>query len=158
MDFTPGTKKCKRCGEDKYMWDFPYRRGTKRDEIYANVCNDCIAGYTKTYYAENKKRFEKQRARYYQANSEYIRKHNRKYKVRSMERGIAKYGPMYEYGCKEYQKRYHREYYQRHRERFKEYNRRYRTGTLWTTAWVDSEATGSKIEYKYQITIGRMVV
>lgn len=69
-------KICKKCGIEKLLVDFCFRKYKKQ---YRNECKSCRSKYNKRYREENKASAEDYRKNYYSENNIELKKYSKKY-------------------------------------------------------------------------------
>ncbi len=130
------TKICNRCGKEKPITEFCYR---KKENVYRNPCKDCKKEYLKEYAKKNKSRLTEYRKEYYDLNKDHKLEYQSNYRKNNEDtitEKRKKYNSSNYEKTKEYKKNYYldnkeeiakkfREYYESTKESRKEYRSNY---------------------------------
>ena len=115
------TKVCNRCGKEKPITEFCYR---KKEGVYRNPCKECKKEYLKEYSKNNSDRLKKYRADYYEENKEHKLSYQKEYRENNQEiikKKNKKYNSSNYEKTREYKQRYYIENKSEILEKQKEY-------------------------------------
>lgn len=101
-------KICKKCGEEKDVSEFQFRKDSGK---YRNECKICVSIYKKNNRIKNSELLKEKRKDYYEKNKDEIKKRKKKH---------------YENNKSKISKK-HKEYYKNNREKLNEYQKEYQS-------------------------------
>lgn len=118
------TKKCTRCGEEKYLVEFSKRSASK--DGFQPMCKACVCLYKKEYYEKNKNNLSDRAKVYRKDNNEYVKNIERQRRSSKSEqyRAMRK---AYREANRDRVREWKRESYLRNREYVLEQQRTYRS-------------------------------
>lgn len=115
------TKICNRCGEEKPITEFCYR---KKEKEYRNPCKECRKKYMKDYANKNAQRLKEYRDNYYEENRDRKVEYQANYRKEHYEE-IREKEKKYIPSNWERTKKYKQEYYEKNKEEILEKQKQY---------------------------------
>lgn len=111
-------KICIRCKIEKFLSEFPERKGSKDGR--RNECKDCKSVWDRHYYEENSEKIKQYQKNYTKENSDKIKAYNKKRAKRKSELNRKWFQEN-----SEYRKEYKKKYREQNVEKIKEYTKKY---------------------------------
>ena len=130
-------RRCSKCGEVKFLFKFVKHKGRKYG--FRKECKECVSAYNKRYYEDNTEEVRKRskqyreehkeeiieyKKQYYEDNKKEIAKKSKQYREEHKEELSEKSKQYYEGNKKEILKR-QKKYYEESREEILEYHKQY---------------------------------
>ena len=115
------TKICNRCGLEKPITEFCYR---KREKQYRNPCKECRNKYLREYSKQHSQELKEYRDNYYQNNKEEKLKYQKQYSINNKEK-ISTHQKKYREEHHEEIHNYKVNYYKENKDAVSEKNRNY---------------------------------
>ena len=103
------TKVCNRCGIEKPITEFSYR---KKENVYRNPCKECKKKYLKEYNKLKKEKLQEYRKEYYSKNKEHKLEYQKEYRKQNLNlihEKQKKYNSSVYPKTKEYKSEYYKE-------------------------------------------------
>lgn len=115
------TKVCNKCGKEKPLTEFIYRKSENR---YSNPCKECKKIYLKEYASKNAKRLKKYRDEYYLLNREHKLEYQKEYREENKEE-IRNKQKKYNSSNYDKTKQYKHDYYIKNKEEILDKQKKY---------------------------------